>query len=94
MSDISTVRASAAELLAYKQMPAEVLQPLMQLLNWLLWFVLLVCLAWMILSAGKLWIAFRSDLAMNDASHGVLMSLLGAIVASTASGIALAFLPT
>ncbi|MFC9440864.1 hypothetical protein [Nocardia sp. NPDC057030] len=94
MSDISTVRASAAELLAYKQMPAEVLEPLMQLLNWLLWFVLLVCLAWMILSAGKLWIAFRSDLAMNDASHGVLMSLLGAIVASTASGIALAFLPT
>ncbi|KAA8884509.1 hypothetical protein F3087_33455 [Nocardia colli] len=94
MSDISTVRASAAELLAYKQMPSEVLEPLMQLLNWLLWFVLLVCLAWMIVSAGKLWIAFRSDLAMNDASHGVLMSLLGAIVASTASGIALAFLPT
>ncbi|MFI6043520.1 hypothetical protein ACIA8C_17945 [Nocardia sp. NPDC051321] len=94
MSDISTVRASAAELLAYKQMPAEVLEPLMQLLNWLLWFVLLVCLAWMIVSAGKLWISFRSDLAMNDASHGVLMSLLGAIVASTASGIALAFLPT
>ncbi|QBS40026.1 hypothetical protein [Nocardia sp. CS682] len=94
MSGIFTVRASAAELLAYKQMPAEVLQPLMQLINWLLWFVLLVCLAWMIVSAGKLWLAFRDDLAMNDASHGVLMSLLGAIVASTASGIALAFLPT
>ncbi|WP_107658007.1 hypothetical protein [Nocardia suismassiliense] len=94
MSGISTVRASAAELLAYKQMPSEVLQPLMQLINWLLWFVLLVCLAWMIVSAGKLWLAFRDDLAMNDASHGVLMSLLGAIVASTASGIALAFLPT
>ncbi|MFI9404572.1 hypothetical protein [Nocardia sp. NPDC052316] len=94
MSGISTVRASAAELLAYKQMPSEVLEPLMQLINWLLWFVLLVCLAWMIVSAGKLWLAFRSDLAMNDASHGVLMSLLGAIVASTASGIALAFLPT
>jgi len=94
MSAMSTVRMSAAELLAYKQMPAEVLQPLMQLLNWLLWFVLLVCLAWMIVSAGRLWIAFRGDLAMNDASHGVLMSLLGAAVASTASGIALAFLPT
>ncbi|CAM4067396.1 hypothetical protein NONI108955_07090 [Nocardia ninae] len=94
MSGIFTVRASAAELLAYKQMPSEVLEPLMQLINWLLWFVLLVCLAWMIVSAGKLWLAFRDDLAMNDASHGVLMSLLGAIVASTASGIALAFLPT
>ncbi|QIS13500.1 hypothetical protein [Nocardia arthritidis] len=81
-------------LLAFKQMPAEVIEPLMQLLNWLLWFVLLVCLAWMILSAGKLWLVFRSDLAMNDASHGVLMSLIGAIVASSASAIALAFLPS
>jgi hypothetical protein len=47
----------------------------------------------MIVSAGKLWLTFKGDLAMNDASHGVLMSLLGAIVASGASGIALAFLP-
>ncbi|MBF6354412.1 hypothetical protein IU449_07630 [Nocardia higoensis] len=81
------------DLLAYKQMPSEVLEPLMQLLNWLLWFVLIVCLSWMILSAGKLWIAFRTDLAANDASHGVLMSLIGAIVASGATSIALAFLP-
>ncbi|AVH23134.1 hypothetical protein [Nocardia cyriacigeorgica] len=88
---MSSVRAM--ELLAYKQMPAEVVEPIMQLLNWLLWFVLIGCLAWMIVSAGKLWIAFRGDLAMNDSSHGVLMSLLGAGVASTASGIALAFLP-
>jgi hypothetical protein len=94
MSAMSTVRMSATDLLAYKQMPPEVLQPLMQLLNWLLWFVLLVCLAWMIASAGRLWLSFKSDLAMNDASFGVLMSLLGAVVASTASGIALAFLPT
>ncbi|MFD3508424.1 hypothetical protein [Nocardia sp. NPDC058666] len=79
--------------LAYKQLPAEVLAPIMQLLNWLLWFVLLMCLAWMILAAGRLWIAFRSDLAVNDASHGILMSLIGASVASTASAIALAFLP-
>ncbi|MFI9511366.1 hypothetical protein [Nocardia sp. NPDC052566] len=93
MSETTETRMSAAELLAYKRMPSEVLEPLMHLLNWLLWFVLLVCLAWMIVSAGRLWLAFRSDLAMNDASHGVLMSLLGAIVASTASGIALAFLP-
>lgn len=91
---MSSVRLSASELLAYKQMPSDVLEPLMHLLNWLLWFVLLVCLAWMILSAGRLWIAFRSDMAVNDATHGVVMSLIGASVASTASGIALAFLPT
>ncbi|MBF6370920.1 hypothetical protein IU469_35275, partial [Nocardia puris] len=52
---MSTLR-NHAELLAYKRMPAEVLEPLMQLLNWLLWFVMLLCLAWMILSAGRLWI--------------------------------------
>lgn len=80
-------------LLAYKRVPAEVLEPLSQLLNWLLWFVLLSCMTWMIISAGKLWLVFRGDLAMNDASHGVLMSLLGAVVASSASAIALAFLP-
>jgi hypothetical protein len=88
-----TTRRMQTDLLAYKQMPSEVLEPLMQLLNWLLWFVLIVCLAWMILSAGKLWIAFRTDLAANDASHGVMMSLIGAIVASGATSIALAFLP-
>ncbi|WP_040797138.1 hypothetical protein [Nocardia higoensis] len=88
-----TTRLMQTDLLAYKQMPSEVLEPLMQLLNWLLWFVLIVCLAWMILSAGKLWIAFRTDLAANDASHGVMMSLIGAIVASGATSIALAFLP-
>lgn len=88
-----SANSAGATVLAYKQMPSEVLEPLMQLLNWLLWFVLLVCLAWMIVSAGRLWYSFRDDLAMNDASHGVLMSLLGAVVASTASGIALAFLP-
>ncbi|WP_054814030.1 hypothetical protein [Nocardia arizonensis] len=90
---MSTARITASELLAYKQMPSDVLEPLMQLLNWLLWFVLLVCLAWMILSAGRLWNAVRSDMAVNDATHGVVMSLIGATVASTASAIALAILP-
>jgi hypothetical protein len=78
---------------AYKPMPAEVIAPIMQLIDWLLWCVLLLCLAWLIISAGRLWSAFRDDMAINNATHGILMSLLGAIVASSASAIALAFLP-
>jgi hypothetical protein len=66
----------------------------MQLIDWLLWVVLLFCLAWLIISAGRLWSAMRDDMAINDASHGIVMSLVGAIVASSASAIALTFLPT
>lgn len=78
---------------AYKQMPADVVQPLMTLIDWLLWVVLLLCLAWLIVSAGRLWSAFRDDMAINNATHGIVMSLVGAVVASSASGIALALLP-
>ncbi|RDI50642.1 hypothetical protein [Nocardia mexicana] len=85
---------SAATVLAYKQMPSDVVEPIMQLINWLLWVVLLSCLAWMIISAGRLWSAMRDDMAVNDASHGIVMSLIGAIVASSASAIALTILPT
>ncbi|UGT43000.1 hypothetical protein LTV02_06290 [Nocardia yamanashiensis] len=85
----------AVVLLAYKQMPADVLRPIMQLIDWLLWCVLLLCMAWMIVSAGRMWYTFRNaEWAENDATHGVVMSLLGAIMASSASGIALALLPT
>ncbi len=81
-------------LFAYKQMPADVLEPLMKLIDWLLWVVLLVCLAWLIVSAGRLWSQMRSSFGVNDASHGIVMSLIGAIVASSASTIALVLLPT
>ncbi|MBB5915753.1 hypothetical protein BJY24_004665 [Nocardia transvalensis] len=85
---------ATATVLAYKQIPADVIEPVMQLINWLLWVVLLFCLAWMIISAGRLWSAMRDDMAVNDASHGIVMSLIGAIVASSASAIALTVLPT
>ncbi|MGF6882518.1 hypothetical protein ABIA39_001460 [Nocardia sp. GAS34] len=81
-------------MLAYKQIPSEVLAPIMQLIDWLLWVVLLFCLAWMIVSAGRLWSAMRSSFGVNDASHGIVMSLIGAIVATSASAIALTLLPT
>ena len=85
---------SAATVLGYKRMPPEVVEPVMQLINWLLWVVLLFCLAWMIISAGRLWSAMRDDMAVNDASHGIVMSLIGAVVASSASAIALTLLPS
>ncbi len=87
--------APAQTPLAYKQMPADVVEPIMGLLGWLLWMVLLFCLTWLILSAGRLFFAYRDgDMTSGDAAHGVLMSLIGALVASTATGIALALLPT
>jgi hypothetical protein len=80
---------------AYKHMPTEVLQPIMQMLGWLLWLVLLLCLAWMILSAGRFWSQFRGgNLLDNDAAHGVFMSMIGALVATSATGIALVLLPS
>jgi hypothetical protein len=72
-------------------MPSDVIAPIMQMLDWLLWSVLLLCLAWLIVSAGRLWLARGA--VESDAAHGVLMSLIGALVASTATGIALALLP-
>ncbi|NUS45117.1 MAG: hypothetical protein HOQ24_15690 [Mycobacteriaceae bacterium] len=76
-------------------MPAEVIQPIMQLLGWLLWSVLLLCLSWLIVSAGRFWMAYRNgDMVESDAAQGVMMSLIGALVASSATGIALALLPT
>ncbi|QXQ15795.1 hypothetical protein KV203_09015 [Skermania piniformis] len=81
--------------LAYKQMPADVIEPIMSLLGWLLWAVLAFCLAWLIVSAGRLWFGVRSgDIGSNDGTHGVLMSLVGAILASSATVVALALLPT
>ncbi len=84
-----------ATVLAYKQMPADVIAPIMSLLGWLLWAVLTLCLVWLIVSAGRLWVGVRSgDIGSNDGAHGVLMSLVGAVLASSATLVALALLPT
>lgn len=81
-------------MLAYKQMPADVIEPLMGLLGWLLWMVLALCLAWLIISAGRLWLGFRTgELLDGEGVNGVLMSLIGATVASSATAIAMALLP-
>lgn len=80
---------------AYKRMPYEVIQPIMTMLGWLLWVVLLSCMAWLLVSAARMWMGYRSgDLLDGEATHGVLMSLVGALMATTASGIALALLPS
>jgi hypothetical protein len=87
----ATGPVSGLRIVAYKRIPSDVVAPIMQMLDWLLWLVLLLCLAWLIVSAGRLWLA-RGAL-QSDAGHGVLMSLVGAIVASSATSIALALLP-
>jgi hypothetical protein len=77
---------------AYRQLPAGVTGPLNQLVGWALWLALLACLAWLIASAGRLWMTYRRGELFSDAAHGAVMSLLGAIVASSAAAIATATL--
>jgi hypothetical protein len=91
---VKTVFLAGASEFAYKQMPLAVYQPLMHLLSWLLWAVLVLCLSWLLVSAGRFWSAMRSGYILgSDAAHGVMMSLIGALVASSATTIALALLP-
>ncbi|WP_378741162.1 hypothetical protein [Nocardia brasiliensis] len=73
-----------------KPLPAEVLSPLTQLLGYLAWFVLLICIARAIWAGGQL--AIR--LYREEAIEGLLGSLAAAVLAGSASAIAAAVLRT
>lgn len=80
--------------LAYKQLPAEVLTPFTTLLSWLLWFALIACTTWLLVGAGRMWhMRHEGQVTSSEGPHAVAMSLLGAVVATSASAIALALLP-
>ncbi|MET8778997.1 hypothetical protein ABZV58_28675 [Nocardia sp. NPDC004654] len=70
-------------------LPAQVLSPLTQLLGWLAWLVLLLCIARAVWVAGLL--AIRSY--REESLEGLLGALLGAALLGAASSIALAVLP-
>ncbi|WP_019925555.1 hypothetical protein [Nocardia sp. BMG111209] len=79
--------------IAAKPLPASVTGPLDQLAGWALWFALTVCLGWLIAAAGRLWLAHRhGEPLWSDATHSLVMSLVGAIVCSAATAIATAVL--
>ncbi|WP_435592132.1 hypothetical protein [Nocardia sp. bgisy118] len=70
-------------------LPAQVLSPLTQLLGWLAWLVLLLCIGRAVWVAGLL--AIRSY--REEGVEGLLGALLGAALLGAASSIALAVLP-
>ncbi|MFX0578799.1 hypothetical protein [Nocardia nepalensis] len=73
-----------------KSLPAHVLSPLTQLLGYLMWFVLLLCIARAVWVGGLLAIRMYRE----EAVEGLLGALLGAALLGSASSIAIAVLPT
>ncbi|MBF6176053.1 hypothetical protein [Nocardia blacklockiae] len=71
-------------------LPAEVIRPITQMLGWLAWMVLLVCVARAVFVGGQL--AMR--LYRDEAVEGLAGALLAAVLAAAASGLAAALLPT
>ncbi|WP_043661431.1 hypothetical protein [Nocardia thailandica] len=73
-----------------KQLPAQVLSPLVQLVGWLAWLVLLLCIARTIWVSGQLAIRMYRD----EAVEGLIAALCAAVLLGSASALAVALLPT
>ncbi|MEU4413332.1 MULTISPECIES: hypothetical protein [Nocardia] len=71
-------------------LPAQVLAPLTQLVNWLAWFVLLLCVGRATFVGGQL--ALR--IYREEAIEGFIGSLAAAALLGSASALAIAILPT
>ncbi|TQM32677.1 hypothetical protein [Nocardia bhagyanarayanae] len=71
-------------------MPSNVIEPLMELLGYLCWLVLLLCIARAIWIAGQLAVRVYRD----EAIEGFVGALAAAALTGSASGIAIAVLPT
>lgn len=72
-----------------KPLPVQVLSPLTQLLGWLCWFVLLLCIARAVWVGGLLAIRMYRE----ESVEGLLGALLGAALLGSASSLAIAVLP-
>ena len=72
-----------------KPLPAQVLSPLTQLLGYLMWFVLLLCIARAVWVGGLLAIRMYRE----ESVEGLLGALAGAALLGSASTIAIAVLP-
>ncbi|MFC8529199.1 hypothetical protein [Nocardia sp. NPDC057227] len=76
-------------MLSAKQLPTQVLSPLTQLLGWLAWLVLLLCVTRAIWVGGLL--AIRTY--REESIEGLIGALLGAALLGAASSIAIQVLP-
>ncbi|MFD4351563.1 hypothetical protein ACFWPX_03340 [Nocardia sp. NPDC058518] len=66
------------------------LSPIAQLVNWLAWFVLLICIARVIWVGGQLAIRIYRE----EAIEGFIGSLVAAALLGSAGALAIAILPT
>ncbi|MGW5440543.1 hypothetical protein [Nocardia asteroides] len=73
-----------------KPLPAQVLSPLTQLLGWLAWIVLLLCVARAVWVGGQLAIRVYRE----EAIEGLVTALCAAVLLGSASALAVAILPT
>ncbi|MCX5042503.1 hypothetical protein OG921_04865 [Aldersonia sp. NBC_00410] len=83
---------TATQLVAVKQLPPEVLDPLKQVVGWLLWLVCAGMLAGLIWAGGRL--AYQRQHAPHEsaAATSIVMILIASVIASSAAGIAAALL--
>ncbi|MBF6216309.1 hypothetical protein IU487_35555 [Nocardia puris] len=65
-------------------LPAAVLDPITQLLGWLAWLVMLVCIGRVVWIGGALAVRAYRD----EAVEGFAGSLVGAVLVGSASGVA------
>ncbi|MFI6041960.1 hypothetical protein ACIA8C_10015 [Nocardia sp. NPDC051321] len=72
-----------------KQLPAQVLSPLVELLGYLAWFVLLICIARAIWAGGQLAIRLHRE----ESIEGLIGALIGAALVGSASSLAIHVLP-
>lgn len=73
----------------YTTLPDDVLDPLKTLLGYLLWSADLICLAWLIVSAGKYFALKHSTMETHaDAHNSVGRTLAAAVLATSSMAIA------
>jgi len=93
---VNTMPAATAGsvLQAAKSLPPEVREPLLQVLGWLLWLVCLGFVALLIWAGARFAYQRHNPHAAHEADAGadVAVTLIAAVVASGASGIAAALL--
>jgi hypothetical protein len=75
-----------------KTPPTEVTEPLVQLLQYLLWFAFAIFTIRLIWAAGRLAYARNQSPHETDAGQSIVVTLISAVFASAATGIAAALL--
>ncbi|WP_433664641.1 hypothetical protein ACQPW1_22380 [Nocardia sp. CA-128927] len=76
--------------MTYKRLPDDVVTPITQLLGWLAWIVLLLCIGRAIWVGGLLAVRIYRE----ESIEGLVGALLGAVLLGSAGGLAAALYST